>query len=665
VVDPRTAATWIGVGLALAAAPHLLLLLPLGTGELARAEELGLISFTVRAAYPEAQELNVYLWFTAIAPAILGALLAARGAGRQRRELPSARRASWPRWAWGAAAAIVALTALDVGYLTSAVPWGRFGFLGEEGVYLGTAAGLRAGQALYADLAFSYGPLMGWPVPLALRAASDDVVGYRLLVWAANVAGLGLCLLCLRLLTRRAAVALVALALLAALAVPVLPNLNATTLRLALGAAAAVVAGVGGARGNHRVVALAGVLAALALGFSFEVGVVALLSGGLASAWPRVAERDVGRGLKAAGAFAAGALGALGLLAVALAARGELGGAVETFGRMVDLPGAGYQALPWPDLLGWFRDASGQHRPFPPSALTYRHPGEAGHLAERLSLAWWASWPWLVFAGGAVVVVAHGGARLLRRTGSTAVTARAAGLAGLALFAVLIGRGAVGRSDLYHLQFYGALPALLLGACLVDRWLEVGVGRGWHRAGAAIAVGVGLLSLASWPPRFYAPGPDRTVLGRLGVASPGLEAVDRPRCRAIRLQPELAAEVRAVMDWAADLPADRSVWFYPSEATYAWLTERPPPTPYPWAYDAATASMRADLVDALRRDPPDCVLVTEGTFSIDHIAGSELLPEIEHFVEEDYVPDPASAALPGARVLRHEALEPGACGVGG
>ena len=117
-----------------------------------------------------------------------------------------------------------------------------------------------------------------------------------------------------------------------------------------------------------------------------------------------------------------------------------------------------------------------------------------------------------------------------------------------------------------------------------------------------------------------------------------------------------------MVDWAAALPETRSVWFYPSEAAYYWLTDRRPATPYPWAYDAATRQQRLDLVARLEREPPDCVLVTEQTFSIDHIPGRQLLPEIDRWLSENYVTDDASLDLPGATVLRHDCLEPGACG---
>jgi hypothetical protein len=636
--------------------PWLLLGLPLATGELERAEELGLISATVRAGYPESQELVVYLWFTLLAPILAGALAARWVLPRARAE--DARR--WPGWVWVALGGALALLALDVGYVTSAGPWGRFGFLGEEGVYLGTAAGLRAGGALYRDLAFSYGPLMGWPVPLALGLAGDEIIGYRVLVWVCNLVGLFLIVATLRLLVRSPVVALVAFVGAALLALPVLPNLNATTLRLALGVFAVTLVGsaVGGANRRPVRLVLGGAAAGLAMGFSFEVGLAAFLAAVAALSIPVLHRHPPRTTLGDAALVACGAGLTLVPMVVVLAARGELVAFATTLRTMVDLPGAGYQALPWPDLLGWFRDAAGQHRPFPPSGLTYLAPGEPGHGSEVRALIWWASVPWIVLALGVTAAATRVFAIARQpREGSCEGTAM---LVGLVLFGVIVGRGAVGRSDLYHLQFYGALPAVLVGAALVDGWL---VGGSWLRSrrglGALAMLLVLVLSIATWPPGHYAPDDGRSLWTRVGVASPHVEAVDRPRARGIRLDPELAAEVRAVVDWAGALPAARTVWFYPSEATYTWLTARPPVTSYPWAYDAATRAQRVALVESLEAQPPDCVLVTEGTFSIDHIPGDELLPEIEAWIDARY--EPSVVEIPGATVLRHRHLPPDTC----
>jgi hypothetical protein len=65
------------------------------------------------------------------------------------------------------------------------------------------------------------------------------------------------------------------------------------------------------------------------------------------------------------------------------------------------------------------------------------------------------------------------------------------------------------------------------------------------------------------------------------------------------------------------------------------------------------------LVESLEAQPPDCVLVTEGTFSIDHIPGDELLPEIEAWIDARY--EPSVVEIPGATVLRHRHLPPDTC----
>ena len=641
---------------ALVAVPWALLLLPLNTAELARADELGLASFTVVAGYPESQELPVYLWYVLAAPAIVGVL-----AARRRREdlaRPSSDRAR-PWWENAVAAALIAIVVLDLGYVIESIGWGRFGFLAEEGVYLGTAAGLRAGGALYRDLAFSYGPLMAWPVPVALRLAGDDLIGYRVLVWAFNVLGLALGWMVLKKLVRRPAVALAGLAGLGLLAVPVLPNLNAVTLRLALGAVAAVLAACGASQGKAgaRLQLGGGVAAGAALGFSFEVGVAAVVAAGIGCLLPWINRGGYSRSLHAAARVGVGMTAVLVPLTLALALRGELVAFVTTFGQMVTLPGAGYQALPWPDLLGWFRDASGQHRPFPPVALTYSAPGDSLHAGERLAITWWACVPWVVLGSGVAVSIAA----VLRSRRERVMGSRTAGLVALVIFGIIVGRGAVGRSDLYHLQFYGALPASLVAASLVDRILART--RRWpaHLAAAGLMLAL-VVSVASWPPRYYATGARRPLASHIGVLDADLTPLDRPRSRHVRLAPDLAAEVRTVIDWSASLDEQRTVWFYPSEASYYWLTGRAPITPYPWAYDAATRQQRIDLVEELQRTPPDCVLVTEGTFSIDHVPAAGLLPEIEQWLASEYVADLLSRRMSGVRVLRHKGLRVGDCG---
>jgi len=200
-----------------------------------------------------------------------------------------------------------------------------------------------------------------------------------------------------------------------------------------------------------------------------------------------------------------------------------------------------------------------------------------------------------------------------------------------------------------------------VAASLVDRFLGRERTVASQLAAAALVLAL-VVSVASWPARYYSTEARRPIASRVGAADTGLTPLDRPRCRNVRLTPRVVTEVRAVVDWAASLDAQRTIWFYPSEASYYWLTGREPATAYPWAYDAATRRQRQGLVDDLGRSPPDCVLVTEGTFSIDHVPAAVLLPEIEQWLDSEYVGALVSMRMPGARVLRHRSLRVGACG---
>ena len=219
--------------------------------------------------------------------------------------------------------------------------------------------------------------------------------------------------------------------------------------------------------------------------------------------------------------------------------------------------------------------------------------------------------------------------------------------------------------------------------CLLAGFVSGGYSRTLHAAGrvgvgmAAVLVPLTLVLAArgelvayvatfgqmlTLPPRYYAADARRPLASHIGVLDAESTPLDRPRGRHVRLAPDVAAEVRAVIDWSASLDEQRTVWFYPSEASYYWLTDRVPATPFPWAYDAVTRQQRVDLVAQLHRAPPDCVLVTEGTFSIDHLPPTELLPEKERWLATESSADLVSRRMPGARVLRHKNLNVGDCG---
>ncbi|MCO4773924.1 MAG: hypothetical protein KDA24_28080, partial [Deltaproteobacteria bacterium] len=224
--------------------------LPRSGRTLERAKEIGLVSWTTLTGYDTAQEANAWLLGCLLVPLGLWSGWVALGAERTSVDEepdplppepnPITNSPLWPppRWVPGLAVLTVMLSVFlrfDVAHDPN--PWGSFGLLGEEGVYLGAVQAMRTGRTLYADLAFPYGPLLIQPLDWWLRIAGDTVVAARL--WVLLLHGLGVgavsltvyCLVGPRRGPWAAAAAAIAMA---AVSPPFLPVLNSALLRPAL-----------------------------------------------------------------------------------------------------------------------------------------------------------------------------------------------------------------------------------------------------------------------------------------------------------------------------------------------------------------------------------------------------------------------------------------------
>ena len=644
-----------------------------------QAREMGLVSFTVLEGYDKAQELHAWLLGCLIVPISTWAIWVAvrpppepERAGRRRSkerrteaepddqgddddaddeqgEIDKRKRKDRrgpPTWFPRLGLAVTALAVLlRPGFLRGPSPWGSFGLLGEEGVYLGAVQALRAGRVLYVDLEFPYGPLMIHPLNLWLRITGDTVVSARTWVLLLNVAGLLAAAAVIRLLVgpKRGAWAAFGVALAMAVLAPMfLPNLNAVLLRPALAFLPAALIFAAGRRvafarldaGDEEPdpralwrprpwrcpLIAAGLLLAAGGLFSFEVGVAGAV--GLA-----VALLLVRPPLRAAGRIA------IGLLAVGLTVllpmhlSGSLAGLFDQGQRMLTLPALGYQALPYPDPLALFVDGAGKLGSYPP---------ETGAV-----LAWAVLPPLVIWLGLGLGLCG------VKRSGSPGP---GGALLLVAVISAVLFRAALGRSDLYHLWFYGAVPLVLLATLLLLRAWDVSIPEFRPLVPCVGALVVVLLVSLGSERQVRFPDSEEVRLSKEAGLDGAL--VTRPvhlrRTGRMRLLPRLAEQIEAVTARAAELPAADGVYFYPSEATFYYLTDRRPPSRYLWAYDAATPAMQARAVLDLELDRPRWMFRSTDTFEIDHIAQDRLVPRLESYLQERYRP---VEILPGAVLL--------------
>jgi hypothetical protein len=605
---------------------------------LKQAQELGLSSATLREGYDKGQELKAWLLGSLLVPGglLLGWFVASRSRPGARGRADSASATSAAARAdagpgnlltWKLPWLVVALTALAVavrpGLVHGPSPWGTFGLLGEEGVYLGAIQALRSGRSLYANLHFPYGPLLIQPLQVWLAIVGDTVVSaraYVLLLHGVGVAGLALTL---RLALGRSAVAHWSAAggavALAALAPTDLSTLNSALLRpvLAFLPVGMLLAGLrwrrtlpAGSAPRLTPFHLAGGLVAVAALVSLEVGSAA-----------------------AAGLLLALALGRLGrspwlqtvtgfgvMLAVALAPMALDGGLrpfVEQAMSTLRLSALGYQSIPYPDPLGLFVSAEGLRG-------TYRKD------ALDAATALWCALPplliWLALGIGAAGTLG----RPLRQPGLPLLCIGAS--------AAVLFRAALGRSDLYHLWFYGAVPVVLIAALLAaGLWGMLAGPRRWAVPGLALLVLAAMLS-AQPLEQIRFPQPDQRTT-----------EVSFPRTGRLNVDPETAAHLEAVLSWAKRVPADEGIWFYPSEAMLYYLTDKPLPVAYLWAYDAPTRAMQERAIAELNTTRPRWLLRSQLTFPIDWIPEGELLPQLSLYIQSNYE---TVGMLPGATLMR-------------
>ena len=645
------------------------------------ARDLGLVSFTVLAGYDKGQELHAWLLGCLIVPistwAVWAAVRPPPAPGRAGRRRTNARREEEatdpdeaveeneakpverrrrdrrgpPAWFPRLGVAVTALAVLlRPGFLRGPSPWGSFGLLGEEGVYLGAVQALRTGRILYVDLDFPYGPLMLHPLNLWLRLTGDTVVAARTWVLLLHVVGLLGAAATVRLLVgrRRGDWAAFGAALALAVAAPMfLPNLNSVLLRPVLAFLPAALVFAAGRRaffaGLDRGDAAeddvdavpddpwrvplwrcplfgAGALVAIGGLFSFEVGVAGVV--GLIAALVMV--RPGGQRLLRP---------ALGVTLAALPVllpmylSGSLGGLFDQAHRMLTLPALGYQALPYPDPLALFADGTGKLGSYRP---------ETGAV-----LAWAVIPPLLIWLGLGLGLCGP------RRDHATTP---AGGLLVVGLIGAVLFRAALGRSDLYHLWFYGAVPVVLLGALLLTRMWVVLL-REFRPIVPCIGamVVIFLVSLGTERQVRFPDSEEERLAAESGIAGALLtRPVSVGRTGDLRLLPRLAEQVEAITLRALALPASEGVYFYPSEATFYFLTDRRPPSRYLWAYDAATQAMQAQAILDLELDRPRWMFQSRDTFEIDHIAQDRLVPQLEGYLRDWYRP---VELLPGAVLL--------------
>ncbi len=547
------------------------------------------------------------------------------GADRAAGARPPRARPTWSALAWGAALLALAVL-LTRGFFASVwnvahgVPdeertLDAFIFHGEVGQHLAWADALRRGLFHGRDFFCLYGPLYDLGAVGVWALVGRSIAAWELYFLITRALGLAALLwLAASLCSRRAF----------ALAVPFLVPLVNLRIGLALLGLALLLAWL--RSGSRALAAAAGAASGVALLYSQEFGLAFALTGAIAFALYRDA--------RAALAFFAASAAAIAPVLAWYALNGALGPMLRD---LVAYPGyvlAGYGKLPFPSLAASI-------------------PLDVGELGTQRSVLVRLGYAVPAVAWAAVLLslplsrldprrpLASAGRALesLRRDASRA-TGFLCGVFGLLCF-----RAALGRSDLFHVVAV-LPPAALLVALACDRLYA-----GWREGRAAG-------SLVAW----------RAAALALFVLATGFAQAPQPLRELARTASDLATlrregsrlvgsrEVMRVVRWIQlhSDPADRLL-FLPNNAAYYYLLDRPSPIRFVMGHQIATEAHRAEVLAALRREPPRFVVFDHGAFRVDGLPDERVLgPELLGWIEASYT---ETARLGEVAVLERRGAE--------
>lgn len=604
------------------AAAYFLLMLPLDfTAGLAEARKLGIVSLTVLSGYSKSRDLANYLAVLLLPP--LGAFLSWLVWARCRRsaimvfhhaETVLPRKDMLWKAALIFAALVYAYACLSMTFIrmpTYNPPATSWIFLGEEGVHLACVQSIMRGGVYGLDFFSAYGPMLVYPLYWVMELFGTQASIARAYALFLNLAAYAIILF---ILYRTIGSRLLFLAA-AAVYIAMYPphryfSLTGTHLRVALGILPLFLIHLRENSGRTLFLAGAGAIMGQALLFSQEAGLASALAAAAMFTVSLFQDRDTRVFFRDSACFAAGFSVSVAPMALFLASRGALSGAI---GDMISYPRymtLGFGNLPFPGFHEFLRD--------PLKTVYFLH-----------------YWIILVYSVSLAALLP----RILRRGLGPAGKFRLI----LLVFGILLFRSDLGRSDLDHALFC-APPALLLVFLWSDGLLHrMRAADGASRLPHAALLGVSFLGLGlllAFGIRQLTWKSLKSSLswrGKFSVACQGLPAPSLPRAgvyfggdAAQRL-----AELGRHLD-ANTVPGDY-VYFFPNEAAFYFLFDRRNPTRYCVAYSAATSSRRKEVTDDLERRRPALVVYSPSA-RIDSIPEHVQVPEVERYLRENYAP---------------------------
>jgi hypothetical protein len=510
---------------------------------------------------------------------------------------------------------------------------GYWPFLGEEGTTLAWVQSLLSGGIFSKDFSSAYGPMLLYPLTLFMKFFGATVLTQRIYTVVLNMIAYGIVIAFLYKTINSKTIFVVASLIYFLIFPPFLyVSPNTTHLRVALGFFPVLLSYLYFYKRNAGILLLVGILAGQSLLFSQEVGICSVIAVLLFLVLRDVSEGSLRAFPRAALLFAAGCIISVAPFILYFSAKGVLGAFLDEMYHYPKLFALGYSAMPFPDFRSFV----------------------ANPLKEGLSLHYWVL---LIYIFTAIYLIP------LFLMGK--FTPRNILKSSLLVFGIFLFRGALCRSDEYHVLF-ASQPAFILFFLFLDSAFVMffDANQMMRRINlflaAVLVVSFGLVVTHSSEiinaryrslKLFGLSMEDNTTnitaeqkafglfeaLPKWSHKATGYQAYGVERARGIYFGQEFADKVMKIDAFLkANTTQEDYVYFFPNEAAYYFLFNRKNPTRYAAAYQAITAEQRQEIVRDLEAKKPEYVIYSRATWRIDNIPETIQVPEVVDYLVNNY-----------------------------
>lgn len=606
------------------------------SSELAEAKRLGIVSKTILTGYPKSRDVLSYAAFILLPVtfSLAAWLVWSRGRrgelaalfGNEPEIAPVTLRSR--RFAIPVVVVIFFLATFNVNRFY--VPTDGWYLLGEEGQHLAWAHVIQAGGVYARDFFCLYGPLLIYPQILLMDLFGNTLVVQRAYTYGLNLIGFAILVAFLHQTIRsRGIFILAALFSIAVFPEYTLLSPNGSFPRIFLGFVPLLVLGRYLRRERKLPLVASGFALGISMLFSQEAGFCGMLAIVLFLCLEARNSEGLRLLVRQGGLVAGGGLMVVAPMLIYFYQQNALGQFFDSMYGYPKLVTLGYAALPFPSVADFL----------------------TAPLTSGAFFPYWIIGIYILTAISVIVSLFLGlGNRDLHF------------MAALLLFGMVLFRVALGRSDAAHI-YDASAPAFLLAFMMIDKAVL-----GWKdnspaimkagRTALAVALLVSLgLSLGSSNVLRHNMSSAlleiTNISSKFKIQEMGVMLPQLPRA-GIFFEPRTAENLVGIGN-ALDRHTQRGeeVLFFPNEAGYYFLFDRPVPTAYVHAYLAVTSAQRREMVADLERRRPAYVVYSLDSWRIDNIPEHVQVPEVVAYLNEKYT---LAEDLGGTLILRRKGL---------